>query len=98
MQATAAPASKVSDTRPLKKAIVGTWSSGVIKVTFSADGRVTTELLGTNGDGHWSIDSSGRLRSDITGQQGATDARVAANELTITAEEVGLTFTRDDGA
>ena len=35
----------------------------MMRVTFSADGRVTVLTFGTKRDGHWSIDSAGRLRA-----------------------------------
>jgi hypothetical protein len=94
----AAPPAQARDPRPLGKAIVGTWSNVLMKVTFSADGRVTTHMMGRERTGHWSVDATGRLRADITGREETADAWVAGDQLTITAEAGGLTFTRDSGA
>jgi hypothetical protein len=88
--------SNASDPRPLDQAIVGTWSNVMMKVTFSAGGRVTIQMPGTKRDGHWSVDGAGRLRADITGQQATGDAWVSGNQLTITLDGEGMTFTRVD--
>lgn len=93
----AAPPTDARDQRPLEKAIVGTWKNAMMKVTFAADGTVTTNMLGAKREGHWSVDGDGRLRSDITGREGAADAWIAANELTVTIQGQGLTFTRVSG-
>jgi hypothetical protein len=85
-----------SDPRPLDEVIVGTWSNVMMKVTFSAGGRVTIQMPGTKKDGHWSVDGAGRLRADITGQQATGDASVSGNQLTITIDGEGMTFTRED--
>jgi hypothetical protein len=83
------------DPRPLGDAIAGTWTNGVMTVAFSRDGTVTVTTLG-HGEwrGHWSVDASGRLHSDVTGQQDAADAWVAGDRLTIAAEAGGLSFSR----
>jgi len=95
--AAAPPAPAARDSSPLGEAIVGTWSNGVMKVTFSADGTVTTNIFGAQKKGHWSIDQTGRLRTDINGYDGHADAWIVGNELTIALEENGMTFTRDPG-
>ena len=82
------------DSRPLGEAIVGTWSNGVMKVMFSADSTVTTNIFGAQRNGHWSVDDRGRLRTDITGSEGSVDAWIVGNELTIALDENGMTFTR----
>jgi hypothetical protein len=88
--------STASDPRPLDQAIVGRWSNVMMKVTFSAGGRVTIQMPGTKRDGHWSVDGAGRLRADFTGQQATGDAWVSGNQLTITIDGEGMTFTRED--
>ena len=99
-QPTAAPPPDARDPRPLGEAIVGTWNNALTTVTFSADGRVTMtpHMLGAKRDGRWSVDGTGRLRADITGGHETADAWVAGNQLTITVEGEGLTFTREGGA
>ncbi len=81
------------DPRPLAEAVVGTWTNGLMKVTFSTDGTVTTNMLGVKRNGHWSVDG-GRLHSDITGKPGTADAWVVGDNLTIAVEGDRLTFTR----
>jgi hypothetical protein len=63
-------------------------------VIFSADGTVSASTFGTQRKGRWSIDTAGRLRTDITGFDGSADAWVAGNELTIALEENGMRFKR----
>jgi hypothetical protein len=94
----AAPPSQARDSRPLGSAIVGTWSSALMKVTFTADGRVSTHMPGATRTGRWSVDASGRLRSDITGREETADAWVAGDRLTIATEAGALTLTREPGA
>jgi hypothetical protein len=94
----APPPPDARDPRPLREAIVGTWTSPLMKVTFSARGGVTMHMLGGERAGHWSVDAGGRLRSDITGREETADAWIAGNQLTIAAEGDGLTFTRESGA
>ena len=89
-----APPPLARDARPLVEAIVGTWSNGVMKVMFSADNTVTTNIFGAQRNGHWSVDDTGRLRTDITGSEGSVDAWIVGNELTIALDENGMTFTR----
>jgi hypothetical protein len=89
---------EVRDPRPLSDAIIGTWSNALMKVSFSADGRVAIRMFGTERDGHWSVDGTGRLRADITGRQETADAWVAGNQLTVTAEGKSLTLTRESSA
>jgi hypothetical protein len=89
------PGPKERDPRPLAQAIVGTWTSALMTVTFEADGAVTATLLGgMQRRGRWSVDGGGRLIADVTGQREAADAWVAGGELTIAAEGTALKFTR----
>jgi hypothetical protein len=94
----AAPPPQARDPRPLARAVLGTWSNGMMKVTFTADGRVSTHMPGMERSGRWSVDATGRLRSDITGHEQTADAWVAGDRLTIAAEAGALTFTRESGA
>jgi DNA-3-methyladenine glycosylase I len=84
------------DPRPLAEAIVGTWRSAILNVTFDADGSVSTTMLGgIERRGHWSVDRAGRLVSDVLGREDAAEAWVVGGELTIAAEGTALKFTRD---
>jgi len=89
-----APPAGARDPRPLDEAIVGTWSNGFMTVAFLADGSVKADMLGRHEHGRWSVDSNGRLRADVMGQQQAAEAWVAGDRLTISADGQGLTFTR----
>jgi hypothetical protein len=89
-----APPADGRDPRPLAEVLPGTWTNGLMKVTFSTDGMVTTNMLGVKRDGHWSVDGGGRFHSDITGRPQTADAWVVGNQLTIAVAGEGLTFTR----
>jgi len=82
------------DPRPLAQAILGSWHSGAINLTFSGDGTVRVDgIMGMERHGHWSVEADGRLRSDaMDGQPG--DAWVAGDVLTISAGGSALTFHR----
>jgi hypothetical protein len=89
------PAPSARDPRPLAQAIVGTWTSPLMTVTFDADGTVTGTILGgMQRRGRWSVDGAGRLIADVTGQREAANAWVAGGELTIAAEGTALRFSR----
>ncbi len=90
-----APPADGRDARPLAEVLVGTWTNGLMKVTFSADGTVTMDTLGVKRNGHWSVDGAGRLCADITGKAETADAWVTGDRLTIAVAGEGLTFTRE---
>jgi hypothetical protein len=98
--AAAPPAAGQRDPRPLAEAILGTWQLGPMKVRFSGDGTAAI-LLPTGGtrDGHWSVDSSGRLHLDalMGGQEETTDAWVTGDSLTVSLGGQGLTAHRIAG-
>jgi hypothetical protein len=94
----ATPAPHSRDPRPLADAITGSWTSGLMNLTFSPDGNVAVTILGTVRNGRWSVDGAGRLRADITGGPETADAWVAGNQLTVAVEGTELTFTRERGA
>jgi hypothetical protein len=83
------------DRRPLAQAILGTWTSTLMTVTFEANGTMTGTLFGgVHQRGRWSVDGAGRLLADVTGQGEAADAWVVGDELTISAVGTTLRFTR----
>lgn len=91
----APPPASGRDPRPLAQAIVGTWSGGPISLTFAPDGTVSSTLPGRGQrSGRWSVDSSGKLESDVLGHAEAADAWVAGDQLTISAQGMGFTFKR----
>lgn len=83
------------DPRPLQASLVGTWSNPLLSVAFAEDGSVVATLPGgMKRTGHWSVDGSGRLVSDVMGTPGATEAWVAADQLTIRLGEESVTLQR----
>lgn len=92
------PSSDARDPRPLAQAILGTWTNGMMKVTFAAHGRVTMDMLGNEKNGKWSVDAAGRLHSDITGAPQSAEAWIAGDRLTIAFEGEGMVLTRVSGA
>jgi hypothetical protein len=92
--APAAPLPKPGDPEALATTLLGTWGNGMITVTFYADGRATTRMLGLDRPGRWAIESDGRLRANVAGRQFSAEARVEGDRLTIAAEGRGLTLMR----
>ena len=83
------------DPRPLQTSLVGTWTSPMLTVAFGGDGSLVATLVGgTKRTGHWSVDGSGRLVSDLAGASGATEAWVAGDQLTIVLGDRSLTLRR----
>jgi hypothetical protein len=92
------PAPETRDPRPLAQAILGTWSNGMISVAFTADGSVAAKMPGgVTRTGHWSVDPSGRLVSDVAGSQEPADAWVVGDHLTLVLEGRGITLQRASG-
>jgi hypothetical protein len=91
------PPAAERDPRPLAEAIVGTWTNGVMRLSFSANGTVDAKLFGAEHTGRWSIDEAGRLHSDITGHDEAAEAWIGGERLTIVAGSRSLTFSRERG-
>jgi hypothetical protein len=87
-----APPPDQLDPRPLASAIVGSWASALLRVTFRADGTMTASgTRGRSRDGRWAVGEDGRLQADVLGQPGPTSAWVAGDQLTIALK--GLPFT-----
>jgi hypothetical protein len=90
-----APPAGELDPRPLAEAIVGTWQTGPISVTFAADGTMTTTLPAGQGQpGHWSVDSGGQLHAQFGGRDQVGEAWVAGDTLTIKEGGEGRQFQR----
>jgi hypothetical protein len=89
------PPDSARDPRPLAEAIVGRWTSGVITLTFNADGTATAGgAMGPGRSGHWSVDGQGHLVADVMGQRDSGDAWIVGDQLTITQGGESLTFKR----
>jgi hypothetical protein len=97
--ASAPPPDGARDARPLAQAIVGTWGNALMSVTFAADGTLSADMPALPGaghrSGHWSVDSSGQLVSDIMGGHPMpTDAWVTGDELTVNIAKNAVTLQR----
>jgi hypothetical protein len=93
------PAADQRDPRPLSEAILGTWQTGPISMTFMPDGTLVAGLPGgRQRQGRWSIGSDGRLHADSTGRDQATDAWVAGDVLTIAENGKGMSYRRASGS
>ena len=89
------PPAEERDPRPLAQAIVGTWRSGFMSVTFEPDGSLRVGMPGGRQQtGRWSVDSSGRLHADAMGGGQSGDAWIVGDTLTVSAEGEGLTLHR----
>jgi hypothetical protein len=89
------PPVEARDPRPLAEAILGTWSGGMITVAFAADGSVVAKMPGgATHTGHWSVDPSGRLVSDLAGSADPAEAWVVGDHLTLAMAGRGVTLQR----
>jgi hypothetical protein len=80
-------------TKPLGDALPGTWTNSMMSVTFGADGSVSAILPGgMKRSGHWSVDSSGHLVTDLMGRQGSLEAWITGEELTVELGGQGVTL------
>jgi hypothetical protein len=83
------------DPRPLAEAILGTWQTGPISMTFLPDGTTVATLPGgRRRDGRWSIGSDGRLHENSSGRNVVNDAWVAGDVLTISQDGQGMSYRR----
>ena len=83
------------DPRPLAEAIVGTWQTGPMSISFLPDSTmVVTMPGGRERRGRWSIGADGRLHSSGDGRDTAADAWVAGDALTISEDGQGMVYTR----
>jgi hypothetical protein len=89
------PPAATRDPRPLAEAILGSWQSPFVSMTFTPDGNVVATLSGGRQErGRWSVGADGKLHSNATGKDEAADAWVAGDTLTISDEGHGLNFHR----
>lgn len=94
-QAAVAPPTDQRDPRPLAEAIIGSWSSPFMSVTFAADGTATsTAPNGRQTSGQWSVDAQGHLHASIAGHDNVGEAWVSGTTLTISEGGMGLAFQR----
>lgn len=76
--------------------LCGTWTNPVFTVAFMKNGTatLTTAVGGIRREGHWSVDTNGRLLTDATGPMQPMEASLEGRQLTITIEGQRVTFTR----
>ncbi|HEY6469937.1 MAG TPA: hypothetical protein VI434_09220 [Candidatus Dormibacteraeota bacterium] len=83
------------DARPLAEAIVGTWTSAFMTVSFAPDGTATsTAPNGRQTTGRWSVDAQGQLHAGLAGKDNVGQAWISGTTLTISEEGMGITFER----
>jgi hypothetical protein len=89
------PPSDQLDARPLADAIVGTWSSPFMTVSFAPDGTATQTMMnGRQMSGRWSVDAQGQLHAGLAGHDDCAAAWIAGDTLTISMGQMALTFQR----
>ena len=92
------PPAGALDPRPLAEAIVGTWQTGPVGVTFNADGTMTTHLPGGHSQaGRWSVGADGQLHAQFAGRDQSGKAWVAGDTLTLSEDGEGRQFQRVAG-
>lgn len=91
------PPADQRDPRPLAEAILGTWQTGPISMTFLPDGTVVATLGFRHQRGNWSIGPDGRLRSDAMGRDQTADAWVSGDTLSISEDGQAIAFHRAPG-
>jgi hypothetical protein len=89
------PPADQRDPRPLAEAILGTWQTGPISMSFLPDGAMVMTLPGGRQQrGLWSIGPDGRLHMSTEGRDRATDAWVAGGMLTMSENGQGTAYRR----
>jgi hypothetical protein len=89
------PPSSELDQRPLAEAIIGTWTSPFMTVSFAADGTAAQTMMnGKQMSGRWSVDAQGQLHAGLAGREDAAAAWIAGDTLTISMGTMALTFER----
>jgi len=76
--------------------LYGTWTNPVMTLSFMQNGiaSMTMAFGTTRHDGHWSIDTNGKLLTDATGNPEPLDVSLSGNQLTIGIEGQRMAFTR----
>ncbi len=85
-----------SSSRMRAEDLYGTWTNPVLTVTFMKNGiaTVTMGIGGTRHEGHWSVDTNGRLLTDTSGTLEPLDATLTGKQLTIVIQGQRMAFTR----
>ena len=94
-RAAAPPPIDQRDPRPLAEAIIGTWQTGPMSISFLPDGTIVVRLPGgRERRERWSVGADGRLHASGDGRDTATDAWVAGDALTISENGQGMVYRR----
>jgi hypothetical protein len=85
------------DPRPLTEAILGSWSSPMMRLSFLPGGSVTSFLTpaARSQTAHWSVDAHGKLHTDLGGRKVVADAWVAGNRLILSVGDQTLALDRE---
>ncbi len=86
------------DPRPLAQAILGSWRTGFVSVTFAPDGTLQAHMGGRDVPGRWSVSGDDGLRADMMGREQAGHAWVVGDTLTLVVNGEGTTFQRTGGS
>lgn len=79
----------------LGQAIIGDWESPFVRISVRTDGTLTTTMgTGAAQAGRWSVDSDGRVVTDVMGASMAIDATVAGDVLTLIINGQALNLRR----
>ena len=79
----------------VRRSLVGKWTHPLFTIILAEDGTATvTTIAGASQAGHWSVDSQGRLLTDVTGTMEPMGAALDGDRLTIELEGRRLMFTR----
>lgn len=71
----------------------------MMRITFGGDGIIAATLPGgIKRQGRWSVDSSGRLVSDVTGAEGTVDASIHGETLTVALEGHRVALRRESNS
>ena len=94
--ATVPPPADQLDQRPLAQAIIGTWSSPLMTVSFAADGSATQTIAmtGKQSSGRWSVDAQGQLHAGLDSEDESANAWISGDTLTISMGGRSLAFQR----
>jgi len=68
----------------LREAVIGDWTSPLLSISIRTDGTLTATMAsGAASSGRWSVDSAGRVVTDVMGAAIAIDASIAGDVLTL---------------
>jgi hypothetical protein len=82
----------------LRQAVIGDWTSPFLSVSIRADGTLSAATGGQPAQsGRWSMDSAGRVHTDVMGSPMVIDAAVAGDVLTLVINGQGLNLRRGRG-